>query len=492
MRTGRDRPADPRAGGDPPLLSVVIVGGGFSSAAVAFHLAQGRAPVAITVIEPRAMLGAGLAYSTADPSHRINVPAAMMSLDPADTGHFARWLDATDALADDPEARLADGRAFPRRSLFGRYVAAHLVPHLASGRIDHIRDRAQHACWSGGRHELTLASGRRVEADLLVLAASHPPPQPLPVFVGLADSRIIGDPWAEAALAGIGRDDRVLIVGTGLTMADTVASLDRWGHRGPITALSRRGLRSRGHAGPSDRRADTAAPAPTASLSALVAQVRHAVAQAAGRGAPWQDVLDAVRVQAPVLWAALPDGGRRSFLRHLRPFWDTHRFRIAPQVEAVLARREAAGSFTILAASIRGARPKADTIDVDLHLRRTGEVSTRGFDAVVVTTGPAHDRIFDHDPFLAALRAAGLVTADPLGLGLSVDGASRAVGPAGRVGDTVLVAGPLARGRFGELIGVPEVSRQAVEIARSVAEWAWRRSDHTLKHMGISSDRAGS
>jgi uncharacterized NAD(P)/FAD-binding protein YdhS len=457
-------------------MKVVIVGGGFSGAAVAFHLAQGGAPVAITVIEPRAVLGAGLAYSTSDPSHRVNVPAAMMSLDPADPQHFARWLDATDALADDLEAGLADGRAFPRRSLFGRYVAAHLAPHLASGRIEHIRDRAQHSCWSDGRHGLTLASGRRVEADLLVLAASHPPPQPLPVFAGLADSRIIADPWAEAALAGIGRDDRVLIVGTGLTMADTVASLDRRGHRGPIIALSRRGLRCRGHAVPSDRRADTAAPAPTASLSDLVAEVRQAVAQAAGRGAPWQDVLDAVRLQALALWAALPDSGRRSFLRHLRPFWDTHRFRIAPQVEAVLARREAEGSFTILAASLRDARPGADAIGIDLCMRRTGEVSTRDFDTVVVTTGPAHDRIFDHDPFLAALRADGLVTADPLGLGLSVDGASRAIGPAGRACGTVLVAGPLGRGRFGELMGVPEVSRQAADIAKAVEEWAWHRT----------------
>ncbi|VUS35803.1 hypothetical protein SB6419_02492 [Klebsiella spallanzanii] len=60
---------------------VVIIGGGFSGAAVAIHLlrlvpAGGR----VTLLEPRETPGAGVAYSTTEPSHRINVPAARMQL----------------------------------------------------------------------------------------------------------------------------------------------------------------------------------------------------------------------------------------------------------------------------------------------------------------------------------------------------------------------------------------------------------------------------
>ena len=60
---------------------VVIVGGGFSGAAVAIHLLR-LAPVGVrvTLLEPREVPGAGVAYSTTEPSHRINVPAARMQL----------------------------------------------------------------------------------------------------------------------------------------------------------------------------------------------------------------------------------------------------------------------------------------------------------------------------------------------------------------------------------------------------------------------------
>ena len=74
-------------------------------------------------------------------------------------------------------------------------------------------------------------------------------------------------------------------------------------------------------------------------------------------------------------------------------------------------------------------------------------------------------RRFRVAPHLARLEADGLVPLDRLGLGLTVDLRGRAVGRLGQTIETLLVGGPLARGTFGELMGLPEVSRYAVEIA---------------------------
>ena len=123
---------------------VVVVGGGVTGAAVALHLATGRrtAALSISVIEPRPSLGSGLAYSSEEPSHRVNVPAARMSLMPDDAGHFERWLLASGELERDSEATWHNGDVYPRRKVFGRYVAEQLEPHVEAGVVRHVRDAA--------------------------------------------------------------------------------------------------------------------------------------------------------------------------------------------------------------------------------------------------------------------------------------------------------------------------------------------------------------
>ena len=123
----------------PARPTVAIVGGGFSGAAVAYHLARANVPASLIVFEPRARIGAGLAYGGDDPVYRVNVPATRMSLLPNDDTHFARWLASSGVLAQDPGA-LSGEDAFPRRQDFGRYVDQALRPFLAEGRVRHERD----------------------------------------------------------------------------------------------------------------------------------------------------------------------------------------------------------------------------------------------------------------------------------------------------------------------------------------------------------------
>jgi hydroxyacylglutathione hydrolase len=42
----------------------------------------------VTIVEPRAALGRGLAYSTSFDEHLLNVPAGKMSALPAEPSHF--------------------------------------------------------------------------------------------------------------------------------------------------------------------------------------------------------------------------------------------------------------------------------------------------------------------------------------------------------------------------------------------------------------------
>lgn len=451
--------------------TIAIIGGGFSGAAIAWHLARDArvAGTRVVVIEPRATLGQGLAYSPGEPAYRINVPASKMSLDAGDMDDFVRWLAATDAVADDPDASLADGRVFPRRSVFGAYVADRVRPHLESGRIEHVRAAALAvAAGPDGQHSIALDDGGEIVADLIILAVTHPPPEPPALLARALDGhpRFVTDTTREGVLDVVRPDDRVLLVGTGLTGADVIAALDSRGHRGPIVAVSRRGLRSRGHAPlPFPARGDFSSE-PARSVRALLAAIHAELKQAEAAGETWHPVIDAVRSQGGAIWAGLPIAERRRLVRHLRPFWDVHRFRVAPQIEAVTDRKLADGSLELFAASLADIRREGEEILVTLRPRRGGAADVRRFDAVLLATGPAHGSLLVRNPLLASLAARDLVRSDAAGLGIATD---RDGGATGSASASILVGGPLARGTFGELMGLPEVAAYARFIAEQAA-----------------------
>jgi len=465
---------------------VAVVGGGFTGALFALQLARKTtAPVAILIIEPRAVLGAGVAYSTADPSHRINVPASRMSIFGDDPAHFERWFRDSGAIESDPDAVWKDGTVFPRRADFGRYVAE-MVARESHSRsdvtVDHVEALATAITRTGHGYIVELSRGGKIAADIVVLAVSHPPPS-LPALVAehLADDpALIADPWQPNALQRIGSGDDVLIIGTGLTMADIVASLGRSGHAGKITAFSRHGLLSRGHAAssvPFDRFKDFVPPKTALELSRAV---RDVTARAVREGIPWQAVLDDVRANGQRLWGALGEPEKRRLLRHLRAYWDVHRYRVAPQVEAELHRRREAGSFRVLAASLRSARRRQDKIEIVLHPRRSPPDTAEriSVDTVIVTTGPAHGSVVERNQALFALARQGRLRPDALGLGIEVNGLSQAIGTDGKADGTLLVVGPLARGTFGELMGLPQIAGQSTDVASQVAAWlALRRNE---------------
>lgn len=448
--------------------SIVVVGGGFTGALVAWHLIRRGCPFPVTVIEPRPRLGAGLAYSTADPSHRINVPASRMTMRTDIRDDLHRWIEARAPVLSDGSVT-GDGAIFPQRGVVADYVAEALAPDLEAGRIRHLRAHATGLDRLGNGFCVTLADGTAVQADQVVIATSHPPPALPPGLEALRDDpRLVADPADAAAITAAVAARRVLILGNGLTSADVIASLDRQGFSGTILALSRRGLRARGHAsGYPESPADFAA-APSRTALDLLRRVRAAVRADAAAGLPWQAALDNARRDGPAIWAALPQDQRSRLVRRLRPWWDVHRFRIAPQVETVLDRLVAADRLRIRAGRLQRIAPDGAGLVVT-WMPRGQDRQTEVFDRVILTTGPAHAHVIAGSPFLASARAAGLVRADPLGLGLDVIQGCRAVGSEGAPMPGLWVAGPLARGHVGELMGIPEVTAHAELVAGMAA-----------------------
>ena len=238
-------------------------------------------------------------------------------------------------------------------------------------------------------HGSFARQGRETFADLVVVATTHPGPA-LPVELrGLSDDpRLVAEPLADGALDRVSDSERVLVVGSGLTAADIIATLDARGHRGRIVMISRRGLRSLGHPPRPFPPEGNFLGEPARSATELLVAVRRALRRATAAGRTWHPVFDALRAQGEGIWRALTPDARRRIVRHLRPFWDIHRFRIAPQIDAVLERRLADGSLELRKARLGRAQAEADDISIDLRDVRRNATTRERFDTIVVATGP--------------------------------------------------------------------------------------------------------
>jgi uncharacterized NAD(P)/FAD-binding protein YdhS len=432
---------------------VVIVGGGLSGVAAAYHLLRHGGPeLRLTLIERGPWIGRGLAYGVDSEVFRLNVPASRMSLDPEAPGDFVRWAGAE-----------AEPEAFLPRARYGAYVVARLAGAIKQSRakLRIVREQVLGADDSG----VLLADGRHLGAEVVVLATGLSPrlaPSHLP-----DDARII-DAWDECAIAALPHDGRLLILGAGLTALDVVALLDSQKFRGAVTIASRRGLLPRPHlsplGAPPPLSAETVAQAPR-ELKALLRWARALVREHEGRGVPWQHALDALRPHINGLWRELAPADRRRFARSVRPFWEVLRHRAPADAHALVERWRAGGRLELVAASVAGCRPEPGALEVTLRLAGGGTRVER-YDRIVRCIGPALERAETDSPLLHQLIADGHAAADPAGLGILTDDDGRLVDGRGRSSERLFALGALRRASSWETTAVPEIARQALALAR--------------------------
>src|SRR4051794_23904040 len=103
---------------------VIVVGGGASGVIFAVNLARTDRDIEIIVVERRADLGRGLAYSTKDPNHLLNVRVANMSAFPDDADHFYRWLQDH---GQEHNVGAPTHFCFAPRRVYGEYLASLLA-----------------------------------------------------------------------------------------------------------------------------------------------------------------------------------------------------------------------------------------------------------------------------------------------------------------------------------------------------------------------------
>jgi uncharacterized NAD(P)/FAD-binding protein YdhS len=457
-----------------PTKTVAVIGGGLSGSLFALKLNRARPDFAVVIIECGRRLGQGVAYGACAPEHLLNVPVSRMEVGLAPS--FAAWLERDAAATAAMAAALAESGgdlqgAFAPRALFGRYLQARVAEALTLGRgagLAAVRGEAVRLR-AGPTLSVRLADGRDLAADIVVLATGNLPPRtPGGPDAWLYDSGVyVPDPWASDALSEVREDDAILLLGTGLTTVDIALKLDVAGHRGPMLALSRRGLTPQVHCagGAWPAFLEDALPA---SPRALLRLLRDQSAQARDAGVPWQRVFDAARPAVPAVWRSWTLGQKRQFLRRLRPRWDVHRHRMAPRIAARFQALVDSGRLQVEAGRIEGYALAGDGSVVATYRRPRGGEARFTARQVINCTGPRRDIALSGIPLIVDLREQGLATPDALGLGLETDDCAL-IEASRRPSARLFALGALTCPSWWEIVAVPEIS---IQVDRLVAKLA--------------------
>ncbi|MDX2266292.1 MAG: FAD/NAD(P)-binding protein [Hyphomicrobiales bacterium] len=450
--------------------SVAIVGCGLSGVLTAIHLLAGqdKSLLRLYLIEKREHFGLGAAYSTDNPGHLLNVRASNMSVFPDQPDHFLEWL------REHPEIDCPTPCMFVPRKVFGAYLQS-ILRRLAYGpaaanNLFLVADEAVRVAPRDGGYSVRLAMGKDIDVDAVVLATGNLPPEPPATPDGgfFSTRHFVADPWSANALDFVRPADSVLLLGTGLTMVDLAISLSARGHLGRIVALSRRGLLPRRH---DEEMKPAAHPAPAlpADLSKAVAGVRAAIRAAAEEGVDWRQVIDSLRPFVREHWSRLSREQQARFVRHLRPWWDAHRHRMAPQIAAQIEALRSTGRLVVHAGSLvrvaPNSSPGSSLADVTWRPRGKREESVLRVHHIINCMGPSGDPRRSRMPLYKSLVEQGLARPCPLRLGLDVDGDGRLLNAQGAVQSRLFALGPPTRGAFWEITAVPDIRVQAKVVA---------------------------
>jgi len=438
-----------------PKFTTIVAGGGASGVLLATRLLRKNAQTHAIVVDPRERLGRGMAYSTPHLEHLLNVPAGRMSAFAEKPEDFVGFL--RERFGD-----RYDSDSFVPRPLYGDYLES-----IAHESIDFAGERF---CWkrstilavtverSGVR--AICEDGSVLHGDALVVATGNA--RPAPWLRATSDivcgERFFASAWDERALLCSDPDEAVLLLGTGLTAVDAVIALRSNGHRGTIWMVSRRGLL------PHEHRLFDAPPEanPSATSPHDLLDVFRTVAT---RPRAWRAALDSLRPRTNTLWQALSVSDQRRFVRHVMPYWNAHRHRMAPEVAKTIAAEISSGGLRMLAGRTGTFVQKDRGLRVPIRLRGEERALALDVGRVINCSGPAHDFRQLENPLIGNLLVQGLMHPLPTGIGVDVAPSGALRDRAGIDSSVLFAIGPVRYGTLIETTAMPEVRAQAEELA---------------------------
>jgi uncharacterized NAD(P)/FAD-binding protein YdhS len=449
------------------MKSITIVGGGGSGTLLAVNLLRAKTtlPIHVNLVEKNSRLCKGVAFSTSDDVHLLNVPTAKMGAFPDDVGHFHRWLNDSGYTYEPTD--------FVPRRLFAEYLSAVLsdaiVRRPSNITFEQIDDEAVEVTSGDQPAEVVTAMGQRLASDLVVLAfGNFLPPDPAVPDLSYADSdKYFRDVWAPGIYDRLDPHDRVLIIGTGLSMVDVVMKLEKLDHRGEIIAVSTRGLLPAVHKLGFEYPTFNEELAGSTKITDIFTKVRRHIQAATESGSDWRAVIDGLRPVTHQIWQDLPIEEKRYFLQHLSRYWNVARHRIPPRAAMVIDELRGAGQLQVLRGRLKNIRVTEEGCFLLRYLDMGKELSVNA-DAIFNCIGSEANFSNLDSPLLTNLYESGAIRNSELRIGLDATPDGRLLNADGEINPSLYTLGTALKGILWESTAIPEIRSQARDLAQQI------------------------
>lgn len=420
-------------------MRILIVGGGATGLIVATNLLRkSNKPAQISIAEPRNSIGLGVAYSTADTGHVLNVPASRMSMFVDDSEHFMKWVGK-------------DKNYFAPRKVYAQYLYA--TWRDAESKSDfatteHIRMQVLDIQQDKDFWLASFSDGSTKSFDVVVLAIGHGEAFALNSQIS-SSSKYIADAWRETLPLTKGV---LLGVGTGLTFVDHALSHLRRSDSNTVIGISRNGFLPESHL---LHRAEPLAVTAESRMSPK--SVRTFIESASD----WRAAQDGIRHELPEIWQSWSDDQRNQFLTQDLRWWNVHRHRLAPEVAEEIEIAIKNDRLRVIATELISLKDSSN--GTSAHLANGDSVMV---DAVLNCLGY---RTPGDESLLGTLFKSGVAARGPLNLGLRTNFPDfNVLAEDGIIHKNLYALGPLLFGERFETTAVPEIRVQAESIASSI------------------------
>jgi len=462
------------------MKKILIVGAGFSGTVIAARLIRlvENVQTQIYLVNGGGRIARGMAYGTQSRNHVLNVPAGNMSAFEDDQEHFLRYAQEIDSTIT--------ASSFVSRRIYGDYLewtlseAERNMP--ACCKLERIYQNVNNIQYidDDGSAIAVLDNGEQILANHIVLALGHfnSSQLPIPMDQLSADPRFISDPWDHARMDMIPSRASVLLLGTGLTAVDTAMTLLSRNPDRIITAISRRGLIPQSHrhsAGKPEGFGSEAIWGAAETVRVQLKEFRRYCRVLKENGRDWREGFALLRPVTAKIWQSYSEKERRRFLRHVQPYWDTHRHRLAPSIAELFSNALANGSVRALAGRVLGFNiTDKDIQDNQIEI----SINPRGLKAsqsllthyVINCTGPCANPKIAKNDLVKKLLSVGMIRSDKLGLGIDVSSNYAVIDREGDESKILFYIGPWLKADYWEATAVPDLRVIADRIANSINE----------------------